>query len=175
MVGRLVVLITSLLLHQVVNAEDLSYNETDDAIFNWTDAEYYNETDAEARVTADNETDVAFKYLPTLTNISVMDYSATYRQSVCEQQRAFSNGTLEFRDSLRGLSLNVMLFTGSFGGLDPIDGSIPTSNLEMDVIVLDELARRAGFTWRTTYGAVSPENETASFDDLLDVSRRVDL
>jgi hypothetical protein len=111
-----------------------------------------------------------FKYLPTLTNISVMDYSSTYRQSVCERQQAFSNGTAEFRDSLRGLKLNVMLLMGAFGGLNPVDGSIPSTNLGMDIIVLDELARRAGFTWRTTYGAVSTSNLTVPFDDLLDWS-----
>jgi hypothetical protein len=104
-------------------------------------------------------------------NISLLDYSNSFRQSVCDRQLAISNGTLEFRDALDGLRLNVALTSFVFGGGIEADGSIPEVDSKLDVRILDELAERAGFTWRDTYGAVLPDdNFNGTFDELLDWS-----
>lgn len=107
---------------------------------------------------------------PTL-NISLLDYSTSFRQSVCDRQLAINNGTLEFRDGLEGMRLNVALSQGVFGGLD-LDGTIPEQEPKLDVRIMDELAIRAGFAWRESFAAVTPpsNNSSITFDEILDWS-----
>lgn len=108
-------------------------------------------------------------YFPSLTRIPFMDYSDSYRQSVCVQQQAITNGTLPFRDALQGLQLYVILAKEPLGGLEK-DGSISPDKPRLDVRILDELAARAGFSWKETYGVIPSElfNATMTFDDVLD-------
>jgi hypothetical protein len=104
-------------------------------------------------------------------NISLLDYSTSFRQSVCDRQVAISNGTLEFRDALEGLRLNAALTSVAIGGGLMPDGSVPEENPKLDVRMLDELAVRAGFTWRDSFGAVILDDGfNATFNDILDWS-----
>jgi hypothetical protein len=107
------------------------------------------------------------------------NFSVSYRQDVCERHEAFQNGTVQLADTLRGMELRPYFLTGA-GSLALIesDGTILPNTFAPAVRVLDQLAQRAGFTWRDSYGASNilqtlRSNGTAtstdfdSFDPLL--------
>lgn len=108
---------------------------------------------------------------PTLS-LEIFNYSTSFRQSVCDRQAQIDNETLQLRDALKGLQLSTWMYKdnryvnflddGDTNVLDPNDpGLIPD--------LLDELATRAGFTWRDSFGIIEnitlPQGKT--FTDLL--------
>lgn len=75
----------------------------------------------------------------------------THRQDLCGRYNQFRNRKIHLRDALRGLQSNV-LFPNNLGfmytpeyGIDPVYGGL-------GVDIVDELAKRAGFTWRNSFG-----------------------
>ncbi len=77
----------------------------------------------------------------------------SHRTDICERYFQVRNGTMEVKDALRGLRLSTLLgnYTGAYlnyndeTGIDPINPGIAA-------VVLDDLAERAGFTWRGSFG-----------------------
>lgn len=113
----------------------------------------------------------------TATTTAATELPTSYRQDVCERWQLVQDGELDLRDALRGLELRPLLRVGPFfhytdeGGIDQLDPGLLAW-------MLDELGRRAGFTWRQSFGVVYglptdtkpddvPEEETITFTDLL--------
>mmetsp|Transcript_1628 Transcript_1628/g.3656 ORF Transcript_1628/g.3656 Transcript_1628/m.3656 type:complete len:798 (+) Transcript_1628:99-2492(+) len=111
------------------------------------------------------------------TTATATELPTSYRQDVCERWQLVQDGELDLRDALRGLELRPLLRVGPFfhytddGGIDPLDPGLLAW-------MLDELGRRAGFTWRQSFGVVYglptdtkpddvPADETVTFTDLL--------
>jgi ABC-type amino acid transport substrate-binding protein len=110
-------------------------------------------------------------------NISAFDYSRSVRTGLCTRQRLNQAGNITLAQALRGLPLSVVFlnysdpFTQRFFTLD--EGQINPDRPMLFVTVMDELARRAGFTWRNSYGVVNPLDlannpKNRTYTDLLD-------
>ena len=119
---------------------------------------------------------IAAQEAPTLNLMDVFDYNSSYnfRTNVCSRQALLSDGQIELRHALQGLNLSVALddyaHTGwneeNFFALSP-DGTIDADDPGLFVVILDEIARRAGFQWRHSYAAVPPPPADRSWSDLL--------
>jgi hypothetical protein len=97
------------------------------------------------------------------------DTNQTFRQNVCERQEMLHNGTVKLRDALAGLALRPRV--GGDIRRDPETGAIQEDYPGIVGVILDELARRAAFTWRNSYGVTTtPGRGNQTFDDLLDWS-----
>lgn len=104
-----------------------------------------------------------------------LNFSVSHRQDVCDRNEAFQNGTVRLEDALRGLALRPYFLAG-LEGLSPVDpdGTVPANSRDPSIRILDEVAQRGGFTWRTSFGA-SNINRTVqvngqrptSFDPML--------
>ena len=88
-----------------------------------------------------------------------------YRQNVCDRYHSVRVGNITLRDALQGMELRPLMRVGSFfhytreRGIDPNDPGLLA-------IMMDELGRRAGFTWRNSFGVVfglpeKPQPQTA--------------
>ena len=101
------------------------------------------------------------------------DEAIVNRTNVCDRQRRFSNGELQLRDTLS-------VFIADFASIDSAkalfelseDGTIPLKP-GIVAVLLDELARRAGFTWRNRFVSDiidendKQNNKTCTCTDLL--------
>ncbi len=104
--------------------------------------------------------------------------STSYRTNVCDRQQLLYNDTIKLRDALRGLNLSVYITDSThyadadFFALTE-NGTIPqnTGELGLTAVILDELAERAGFTWRNRFGSDKSINEAEdgnkTYTDLL--------
>ena len=99
-----------------------------------------------------------------------------YRTNMCERQKELFNGTLQLRDALRNLSLSVyitnsenMTASEAHHWFALSNGTIPTEEVGLTTMVLDELAERAGFTWRNSFGTGRwvNEEENKTWTDVL--------
>ena len=105
------------------------------------------------------------------------DYNATYRTNVCDRQRKLFGHGLELRDALQGLDLSVYITDNSNTPLDFLfqlsqEGTIPENEVAgINANILDELAKRGGFTWRNRFGTGKGRNEAEdgnkTYGDLL--------
>ena len=100
-----------------------------------------------------------------------MTPNITHRQNVCERYEMFRNGTIELKDALSGLQLNVLMgnYQGAYFNYNSETG-INKDNPGLTAVILDELSRRSKFTWRNSFGVFydpqgSEYNET--WTDLL--------
>jgi hypothetical protein len=97
--------------------------------------------------------------------VAKFDNTTSYRTNVCEQQLMLWNKTVDLPNALRGLNLTVGITqyaTGkeaSFFSLDA-DGRIRITSPGLFAVVLDEVARRAGFEWRNSFGVYPPLDNT---------------
>jgi hypothetical protein len=93
-----------------------------------------------------------------MTGATKFDNSTSYRTNVCNRQRSMLGQSIELRDALKGFNLSVYL-TDHRGRPDwyhselTLDEKLPERNPGVAVLMLDEIARRAGFSWRNSYGA----------------------
>jgi len=77
----------------------------------------------------------------------------SYRQDVCDRYEQVRLGNIPLRDALQGLQLRPLMRVNKFfrytdeNGIDPLDPGLMS-------VMMDELARRAGFTWRETFSVV---------------------
>jgi Ligand-gated ion channel len=94
--------------------------------------------------------------------VSVEEFSPipSYRTNVCDRQIQLYEEEIELKDALRGLELSVAItnykshYENSFFTL--VNGKIKENDPGLYVVLLDELARRAGFTWRNRFAAIKP-------------------
>jgi hypothetical protein len=110
---------------------------------------------------------------PTLT-LEYFNYSTSYRTNVCQRQvQLDSNATLQLRDALTGLELSTWLFLDNrYVKFDPSTKALNPSHPGLIGVLLDELADRAGFKWRNSFGviedvALPKGNKTYTYTDLL--------
>ena len=93
------------------------------------------------------------------------DYSQSFRTNVCERQRLLWNNSIELPSALNGLNLTVVIT--NYEAKDEVNyftldanGRIPFENCGLYCVIMDEVARRAGFSWRNSFAAVGPRNTT---------------
>ena len=98
------------------------------------------------------------------------------RQDLCERYRRVQAGDLQLRHALQGLELRPFVYVDAFFRYTPAAGIDP-DNPGMLALMMDELGRRAGFTWRHSFAALeglpprpsdAPADESVSFTDLLE-------
>ena len=105
------------------------------------------------------------------------DESINERTDVCGRQKMLYQDNTTIARALDGLNLTVAItkytqpYEDSFFNLDE-DGYIPEENPGLFVIILDELARRAGFNWRDSFVAIdavdmTKENQNRTMSELL--------
>jgi len=86
----------------------------------------------------------------------------TQRTDVCARQRQLYEGEVLLEDALQGLELTVAITNYKdvpnekyFFELGD-DGKIKPKDPGLFVVILDEIARRARFKWRTSFAAIPP-------------------
>lgn len=117
--------------------------------------------------TAQAEGDNIFQ--PPMLLLREYDKNVTYLQNLCDRQQQFFQKEFDLRDALRGLTLHPVLSyaTPEFFVPDRNTFGINQTYPEILVFLLDEVARRAGFEWRETFGLVGFPAKGTSFDDQL--------
>ncbi|KAL3942955.1 MAG: hypothetical protein SGBAC_002944 [Bacillariaceae sp.] len=97
-----------------------------------------------------------------------MTPNITFRQDVCDLVDAVRSGNLTLKDSLRGRQLHVQLgaYSDSYFQYSPTEGIDPVYP-GIQAALLDEVARRAGFTWRESFGVFVEPVQGESFTELL--------
>lgn len=93
----------------------------------------------------------------------------SHRQNVCDRYHAVQNGTATLRNALEGFELRMAQYPSPFFQLDVSTGGIDPTYPGIIAILMDELAMRAGFTWRNSWGLL-PDNPTdfnKTWSDLL--------
>jgi hypothetical protein len=85
---------------------------------------------------------------------------AEHRTDMCKRARLLFADEIELPDALQGLDLSVVLTNYKDPGSTPfftlVDGVIDENNPGLFALLMDEMAERAGFSWRDTYGVVDP-------------------
>lgn len=98
-------------------------------------------------------------------SVNKFDRSTSYRTNVCDRQRLLWNNSLELPDALQGLDLTVAITDYNFGTPEDaffsLDNERRIRHYQSDYpgifcVVLDEVARRAGFTWRNSFAVYEP-------------------
>jgi hypothetical protein len=96
----------------------------------------------------------------------------SHRQDVCSRYDQFRSGELELRFALDGLALRPILRLNEYFNYDKETGIDPDDPGLMATL-LDEIAERAGFTWRDSFAILERPSEpvinniTWTFTDLL--------
>ena len=103
--------------------------------------------------------------------------TANHKQSFCDRQNQLFANNISLSEALSGLSLSVVLTNYQTPANTPFftldkDGVIDPTNPGLFAIIMDELAERANFSWRNSYGVVLPINATTdgnkTWSDLLE-------
>lgn len=99
----------------------------------------------------------------------LFDTTESHRQNVCDRQALLHNGTVLLRDALTGFALRPALYIGDFFSLNNETGAIDEERPGLIVELLDELAKRGGFTWRDSFGVFNYKDmeKNRTFDELL--------
>jgi hypothetical protein len=100
-----------------------------------------------------------------IKRFAIPNSNLTYRTNVCNRQLLLFEGKLEFRDSLQGLNLTVAMTNYIVKNEDAFftlkDGKIKEKDPGLFVVIMDEIAIRAGFQWRNSFAAIDPiDNKT---------------
>ena len=110
-----------------------------------------------------------------IAEVSVFDESIDFRTDVCDRQRLVTENQIALPRALEGLNISVVTEaypTGTlwskFFRLDPETGGIVEGDPGLYAEIMDELAARAGFSWRSSYVALSPyQPDNTTWTDLL--------
>lgn len=103
------------------------------------------------------------------------DYSQSFRTNVCRQQEMLWNQNVDLPNALRGLNLTVGITNYQTGKevnfFTLVNNRILETSPGYFAVLLDEVARRAGFSWRNSFGVYSPRNNVTdggkSWTDIL--------
>mmetsp|Transcript_4288 Transcript_4288/g.6636 ORF Transcript_4288/g.6636 Transcript_4288/m.6636 type:complete len:608 (-) Transcript_4288:117-1940(-) len=97
----------------------------------------------------------------------MFDESADFRQNVCHLHQQYDNGTTDLENVLQGLNISsVFECTKEYCNMKGDD--LDPDNPGLFVVLLEELAKRAGFNWRDGYALVDPDKMgNKTFDELL--------
>ena len=84
--------------------------------------------------------------------VTLFDENVNHRTNMCEYQELYNNGTVALGDALRGAAITVALSNDiDFVNYDNNTNQLNSSDPGLMVELLDEIARRGGFTWRDTF------------------------
>ena len=100
-----------------------------------------------------------YGYIPPNFNTS------TFRTNVCLRQQLLYEGKVDLRTALNGLDISVAITNYQIPNENYFftlsdTGGIKESEPGLFVVILDEIAKRAGFEWRNTYSAIDPLDST---------------
>lgn len=103
------------------------------------------------------------------------DYSKSFRTNVCRQQEMLWNQQVDLPNALRGLNLTVGITNYQAGKevnfFTLVNNRILETSPGYFAEILDEVARRAGFSWRNSFGVYAPRNNVTdggkSWTDIL--------
>jgi len=87
-----------------------------------------------------------------------------HRSDLCDIQNKVLNGTVALSDSLKGLSLSFT-FVETPVYAEVAGGKLSSEGIHVELS--DEVARRAGFEWRSTYALLTPPTGDQTWTDLL--------
>jgi hypothetical protein len=94
-------------------------------------------------------------------------FNVTYRQNVCDRHDDYYIGLFELRDALQGFEINSLIRVGEYFHLDD-NGAIDEENPGLQANILDELAKRGGFTWRNSFAVTDGPGDNHTWTELLD-------
>ena len=84
---------------------------------------------------------------------ALFDPNVTHRQSICERYDLFRENKLELRYALENMALRPLVSLGDYFHYSPVTG-IHKNEPGLMAELLDEIAARAGFTWRQSFGVL---------------------
>ena len=90
----------------------------------------------------------------------------SFRQNVCDRYNAYFQNQIPFAEALEGLELSAIIRANQYFELRG-DGSIDPEYPGLTGVLMDELARRAKFTWRDSFTTLGAPEGNNSFTDLL--------
>jgi Ligand-gated ion channel len=111
-----------------------------------------------------------YNYIPPNFNVS------EFRTNVCDRQRMLYGGKIDLRSALVGLNISVAITNYKVPNEDSYftlsaEGGIKEEDPGLFVVILDEIAKRAGFEWRNRYSPIDPVDATTdgnmTWSDLL--------
>lgn len=102
--------------------------------------------------------------------------SKSYKTDVCDRQLQLYDENIILREALQGLNLTVAMTNYKVPNEDAfftlVNGKIKERDPGLFVVIMDEIARRAGFSWRNTFVAIDPLNPVThpnkTWTDLLE-------
>jgi len=107
--------------------------------------------------------DVATMEVP-LFDVATMERNETFRTDFCEVHRRVENGEILLRNALKDMDIRPALFRSQ---LDKKTGAIAEVNPPIGIKILDEIARRAQFKFRDSYGVVDSPNKNQTWSEVL--------
>lgn len=111
-----------------------------------------------------------------IPGLESFDESIDFRTNVCDRQKRLYENKLSIPNALRGLNVTVAAVTYTSGlwknyfHLSETTGGIPEDYPGLFVVIMDEIARRAGFSWRNSFGSFPPitaSSTNKTWTDLL--------
>ena len=92
-----------------------------------------------------------------------------HRQNLCVEYQLVIDRNITLKNALVGKELNIALFDYQLTS----DGTIDENKPPIGIRVMDELARRARFEYRNSFGMVRSPAGTETYDDVLYWGARV--
>mmetsp|Transcript_38537 Transcript_38537/g.43171 ORF Transcript_38537/g.43171 Transcript_38537/m.43171 type:complete len:582 (+) Transcript_38537:128-1873(+) len=99
-----------------------------------------------------------------LFNATNMETNETFRSNFCQQHRQVELGVVPLRYALKGSNVRPALFRYQ---LDDETGGIDEVDPPLGIKILDEIARRAQFEWRDSYGVIDSPAGNQTWGDVL--------
>jgi hypothetical protein len=100
-----------------------------------------------------------------LYQMDMFNTSQIFRQDFCSIHGKVDRGELLMQEGLRGVAIRPMIRINQYFNF--IDGKIDEDYPGIIAVLLDEICRRAGCTWRDTYATHGRPAEGISFTELL--------
>jgi hypothetical protein len=100
-----------------------------------------------------------------LYQTDMFNTSQIFRQDFCAVHGKVDRDELPINAALEGVAIRAVVQEGSFFNMK--DGKIDEDYPGLVAVLLDEICRRAGCTWRDTYATHGRPAEGISFTDLL--------
>lgn len=99
-----------------------------------------------------------------LFNAINMETNETFRSNFCQLHRQVEIGVVPLRHALKDSKIRPALFRYQ---LDKETGGIDEVDPPLGIKILDEIARRAQFEWRDSYGVIDSPSGNQTWSDVL--------
>jgi len=107
---------------------------------------------------------VATQQVPLFNVATLGTTNETFRSNFCELHRQIDSGAIQLRYALKNVKLRPALFRYQ---LDSKTGRIAEVNPPIAIQILDEIARRAQFEWRDSYGVIDSPDGNQTWGEVL--------